>query len=1005
MLDTVVVSLGLSKMRISILSKPVLSIGAFMLWSAVYVPNAQAENVARSSPVSDTMPDAPISADPSTLMDQKLIEMQARDRFAKPDTERDAWLAFEQEYGHHPAMTPRRQAWMMKHIAISYFYTKEYEKAWAAITKAEALARQYALGDQPFMAEVYAYASLISTDQKKMDRANEYANLSMERAIRDYGEDSAETGLAYNARSYLTFKSGDLKTAKTQMCKAASLSEKHLPPSDPMVVNNLSNCGVTMYFQDDIGTADMMARAARIAHMHLPVDHPVTSLALHGSAAVLTQLGRYSEAEPLFRRLIDLELQLHKEGSPNVYNPMSMLSDVLAYQGKMDEALTIARSALAYAQTMNAGGDPASRGHANAQLARILTSLGRFEEALDYYRIAWENNSADLEKDDANIGMSEIVYARSLLANGRLAEAMIHAESGRKILAKGLEASSRRATNAEFSYATILAQAGRTDEALEISRKAADRLEKHLFDYTASRPQLISLAPVMTSGFATYAMIAIRAGQEAEAIRGAQLALASEMSLANADLAARAAARDEGVGDLIERLRKERAAERVALQELTTAEAKGSDSLSELSQTAQQLSNRVNETENEIARLFPQLAEISRPSVPSLTEIQSNLRPEQAAIFSLNLVDEILTLAVTKDAVHWSANPARGSIATNLRQRIVESIDDARYALAAPDQVKFDTDAAHQLFKLLFADELYAKLEKQTELLFPASGILASISPALLLTKPYENIESLAKAAWLIRDKSVAIATDLSKQLVTERDNADVRFAGLGAPVLAQNSHGQISYASLFRGGSVDISSLSDLPTLPGAKTELSRMSEEFGAKNSLLLTGTEFTEPAIRSLDFTPFSVVTFATHGLTSGEIAGLSEPALVFTPPNQQSLEDDGLLTASEIAAMNIPADWVILSACNSGGGQNASSPTYSGLAKAFRLAGSRSLLLSHWPVRDDAATVLSISTVKGAVVDGLSRAAALQQAMLELMESETIAGASHPAVWAPFILIGD
>lgn len=180
-------------------------------------------------------------------------------------------------------------------------------------------------------------------------------------------------------------------------------------------------------------------------------------------------------------------------------------------------------------------------------------------------------------------------------------------------------------------------------------------------------------------------------------------------------------------------------------------------------------------------------------------------------------------------------------------------------------------------------------------------------------------------------------------------------------------------------------------------------MSDAFGRGNATLITGGALTEPAVRALDFRSYDVVAFATHGLTSGAIPGLSEPALVLTPPSRPEPGDDGLLTASEIARMDIPAGWVILSACDSGGGRGAGAPTYSGLARAFRTAGARSLLLSHWPVRDDAAAFLTVRTVQNGI-GARDRAQALRTAILDLMRSD-VPGAAHPAVWAPFVLIGD
>jgi CHAT domain-containing protein len=83
--------------------------------------------------------------------------------------------------------------------------------------------------------------------------------------------------------------------------------------------------------------------------------------------------------------------------------------------------------------------------------------------------------------------------------------------------------------------------------------------------------------------------------------------------------------------------------------------------------------------------------------------------------------------------------------------------------------------------------------------------------------------------------------------------------------------------------------------------------------------------------------------------------AEPGLILTPPKEQSDTDDGYLSASEVAALKLDADWVILSACNTAAGEAKDAEVLSGLARAFFYAGARSLLVSHWAVN-------SQSTVK-------------------------------------------
>ena len=113
------------------------------------------------------------------------------------------------------------------------------------------------------------------------------------------------------------------------------------------------------------------------------------------------------------------------------------------------------------------------------------------------------------------------------------------------------------------------------------------------------------------------------------------------------------------------------------------------------------------------------------------------------------------------------------------------------------------------------------------------------------------------------------------------------------------------------------------------------------------------------------------------------------------------DDGLLTASEIAALKLNADWVVLSACNTAAGGDQGAEALSGLARAFFYAGARSLLVSHWSVYSTAATELTTKTfTRLSTAPGIGRAEAFRQTMLDL-----IAEGKPPGYWAPFVVVGE
>jgi CHAT domain-containing protein len=174
-------------------------------------------------------------------------------------------------------------------------------------------------------------------------------------------------------------------------------------------------------------------------------------------------------------------------------------------------------------------------------------------------------------------------------------------------------------------------------------------------------------------------------------------------------------------------------------------------------------------------------------------------------------------------------------------------------------------------------------------------------------------------------------------------------------------------------------------------------------------------TEAAVKETRLSDYRVVAFATHGLVPGDLSGLREPALALSAPDISDTDGDGLLTMTEIMGLRLDADWVILSACNTGTGRGAGAEAVSGLGRAFFYAGTRALLVSSWPVETVSARLLTTDLfARQRENPDIGRAEALRQAVSALIDrpgpadpatGETLFYYAHPIFWAPFVLVGD
>jgi CHAT domain-containing protein len=187
---------------------------------------------------------------------------------------------------------------------------------------------------------------------------------------------------------------------------------------------------------------------------------------------------------------------------------------------------------------------------------------------------------------------------------------------------------------------------------------------------------------------------------------------------------------------------------------------------------------------------------------------------------------------------------------------------------------------------------------------------------------------------------------------------------------------------------------------LPYAREEAESILGEVGARRAFSAFGFDVTRALVLSGRLRDFRNIHLATHGLLRSGATDLS--ALVLSQIDPHGRPQNGILLAAEIYGLDLPADLVTLSACETGLGEKVPGEGLMGLPHAFFTAGATRVLVSLWPVSDLATAKLMKRFYHEYLTRGLSPAAALQEAQKAMWQSRTH---NAPFYWGGFELQGD
>jgi len=877
-----------------------------------------------------------------------------------------------------------------------------------------------------------------------------------EGAIARFGKDSRCYAEALSERAVVLEVMGRISEADPIFKEALALARQRIDPDDPLLTRILNNYGLHFFrmrhYQE---AAQFHEEALEQRKRRKPIDRSAIAQSEHNLADAYRYLGRDpQEVLALYQEALTLKIASSPRDEVSIAETRQNLASAFEelFVAKRDprllkESAANLEQALAIYRKNLDPGDPLIAGALNRQ-ALSYFMRGLYKEAEAKFREALSVQRASALTQQPTLAATLDDFSVNQLQIGRYDEAIDLARQAVAIrqtsLSKDNPTIARTLSN--LSYLALLKHD--YDDSLIWARQASDittangrldqasrlRYQRHLLSLwsKATATNADSPSPELMD----------------EAFIIGQRAIRSDTAETVGRTALRFSAREPRLKELLKDVddldRSSDALEQTLIHTLTLrvdqADTAFSGARSELVANAARRKILLAEIE----KSFPDYARLVNPQPLSAGVVQSLLTGDEAMITFVVGFQAIYVWCITREMVSWrkldfDPNQLEAAVSSLRNSLDVEPED------RSPDEAKkalFNLGLANSLYSKLVAP-ISAQLASKGKLIVVPSGPLIGLPLHLLVAgKPAisaptrDQPEAFKRADWLINRYAISEIPSVESLEALRRRAAPsanrkplIGFANpLPSPSYVDSKDKAEKIASAERGGSRGQKLSRGLPSnigvqhdvaalrrhlqehpLRNTETELRDVAAILGADEDDLYIGPRATETQLKDkgAQLASYRIVYFATHGYLP-LMFNQGEPALALTVPDEPSEDDDGLLMASEVTQLNLDADWVVLSACDTASGNGEGAEGLSGLARAFFHAGARALLVSNWALDDESAQQLMHGTFQNLQRDAAqSKSQALRKAMLAQIKN---AGAgeqlwdAYPGRWAALEVVG-
>ena len=430
----------------------------------------------------------------------------------------------------------------------------------------------------------------------------------------------------------------------------------------------------------------------------------------------------------------------------------------------------------------------------------------------------------------------------------------------------------------------------------------------------------------------------------------------------------------------------------------------------EIAQLKQQEANLMQQRRdlaNQIRATSPKYAALKYPQPLTLAQVQQQVLDENTILLQYSLgYDRSYLWAVTKNGFTTHILPKEQDIITAVTQFRDIILDPPRPGeeKTIPPQL---ISQAQQLSQMLLGPVANQLADKR--LLVAPDGVLFTLPFAAL------NLPNHSEYAPLISQYEIITATSsstvaISRQELAGRPPAPRTLAVIADPVFSAdderitgkktNSSASNSIGSLPRALERSLADFNrnNIQRLPGSRREGEQILALVPANQSTQAFDFDASKETANKPDLSQYRFIHLATHGFVNTKEPELS--GIILSLVDKTGQPDNGYLRLNDIFNMNLPAELVVLSACETGLGQEVKGEGLVGLTRGLMYAGARGVVVSLWKVNDEATAELMVKFYQQMFSQNITAPVALRTAQVQMWQKW-----QHPRYWAAFTIQGE